>query len=113
MKETEKEVWVLTNSNSLGQNIGEFLSMDGITTRLFDNINLLKSSINGSIPKAFILDELNNNGAYSDLINFLNQKHRKAKIIILNNDGDKSNYSLASDCLGLPVSIEDITDAIK
>lgn len=110
---TEEEVWVLTASDLMALNIEEFLKLDGVSSRIFKYMGEVKAMLNGKLPKAFVIDEINNNGSYDELVDMLNEKKGESRIIVLNNDGGRDSYSKATACLELPLNIGDITSAVK
>ncbi len=102
----------MTASESLASNLEELLGLEGYSCGISKDILELKTSFREISPHVVILDELNNKGGYNELLKLVIIS-TIPNIIVLSIDSDKSEYPLASSCLGLPSSIDTIVEVLS
>lgn len=106
----DKLTLILSASEPLVCNLQELLGMDGYTCVISKNISEIKACFTGEYPLAFVLDELNNKGAFGELNKIVNGN---TKIIVLCCDNDEKDYPMADASLGLPANIDCIPDMLS
>lgn len=105
-------VLIITPNAPLGENIRELMELEGYDVHVSHNIEETHQSLLQDVPQVVLCDELNLNGTFKGILKEVKSAPNNLKLILLNKDGDHSQYAHVDNSIAMPFTPEEISDKI-